>query len=114
MSELTKEYFDAKFDAVSDRLEKIERSQSEIFEVLDRHRELIGQNNTSVQLIKSSLDSGNKKFSYIEREIDKVHEHCKATDCGKVKQQVAILMKVLAAVGTGFLGLAVKAIFDLF
>jgi ABC-type Zn uptake system ZnuABC Zn-binding protein ZnuA len=117
MSELTKEYFDAKFDAVSDRLEKIERNQGEIFETIGAHRELIGTIDTAFQVFENdtrkSLESGNKKFGYVEREIGKIQRICSKSEHEKTKQQVAILIKIMSVIGTGFLGLAVKAIWDL-
>lgn len=122
MSELTKEYFDAKFDAVIDRLEKIEDNQTDIYVRMDKLRELVGANDTKIQLINTSLESGNKKFAYLTQDIKAVEDEISVVKktCGtpvdydRYRDRVNAMIKGLAIVGTGLLGLAVKAIWDLF
>jgi septal ring factor EnvC (AmiA/AmiB activator) len=113
----TKQYLDLRFDNVEDKLAKIDQNQTELFDSIARHRELIGNMDTIIQVFKTetekSLESGYKKFKYIEREINKIQVTCKSQDVRSLKNQFKVIAGVLSAVGLGFLSLAIKAVWDM-
>lgn len=87
--EITKEYFDARIDAVLDRLEKIEENQSDIYKTLGRLRELIGNNDTEIKRIHDRLDNGQKAFDYIRRDINGVKKQPCLTE-----EQITYIAKI--------------------
>ena len=66
-----KDYFDARFSEFMNLIRKGDNIQQELFNKIDMLRELIGKNDTAIQLIKGNLDAGQKRFTHIQNDSEK-------------------------------------------
>jgi chromosome segregation ATPase len=104
MGEVTKEYLDAKFDNLEDKIDRLDKNVQELFRSQDKHRELIGANDTAIQRMNDRLAAGAKSFEYIRQDI---------SDLKGMKSQVRIMWALVTGIGGTMLVMASKIVFDL-
>jgi uncharacterized coiled-coil DUF342 family protein len=102
---MEKDYFDAQFGSINQRLDKIERNQDELYRRGDEVKE------RTIKL-ETRLESGNKKFEYIGDDILELKKNCQAVNHAELKHKVSMMWKIFATVGTALLvsvvGIALK------
>ena len=96
MSDLNQKYFDIQFENVNKRLDKIDNNVTDLYSRAD-------ENIKAIIKIETRLESGNKKFEHLEKEIESIKQACSSVGHGDLKNKVSILWKVVTVIGTGFL-----------
>lgn len=118
MSDVTKEYLEAMFKGVFDRLDKIDRGHEDMVSKMEKQRELIGDNDTAIKILEGRLVSGNKKFEYLEKDIEALQAQPYLSDeqIESIKKVpgMAVREKILWGAFTGVTGLVLTYVIGRF
>jgi len=91
-----KDYFDAQFSSIKERLDKIDRSIDELYKRDEEVKERTIK-------IEARLESGNRTHEYMRKDIEAINVRCSAAKHDELKHKVSMMWKIFGTIGTGLL-----------